>query len=275
MLVAGGAQTTTEDTVEVRPPDGWDWAPPPIDWPGPEYWDDRGDYGGGGGGGDDSSQTSGDFDQISVDPRIVLDEQSRAALEILNEAIWNIKDLLKTAKGSDVMVMSDGSRVTIQEFKDIIDKTTWTINPKGTTYANGFATGESDFNNGSPRISINVDTVVGYAAMLGGGPFLALHELAHLTRAAQNNYSALRADGVYDASDFAQNERNTNDIARALGNYLGTSTLSPSDAAFIHGYSNNSYSFGPANGGSTGSGGNTGGGVPGGEQPPIFWENER
>jgi len=206
-----------------------------------------------------------DEDSIRVELNIdrPLTEEEQKALDDLNEAIIRITQAIDQIPDDAVLTMEGGRTVSGSELKQLWSKIDFEINEIGTMYPNGLPTGQADYNNGNPFVSLNIDTVKGYNELFGGINFLPLHELAHMTNAARDYYQSLYSDGAYTNEEFAQNERFANDIARAIANYGNIDVLSGSNVKY--GYTPGGANlFVTPNSGGGGSGGGGGGGSGGG-----------
>ncbi|MBB4133268.1 MULTISPECIES: hypothetical protein [Xanthomonas] len=235
-LVAGAAAAADVDPSEpptelppvvVNPPP----SPPPTIPPSPPV-EQPGPISPPGGGGT-PLPTAPEYDLNFT--RALTAEES-AALVKFDDAIYFVKDSISSLPDNAYMQMSDGSTVQMSEIKSLMLNADYKVNEAGTSYSNGFATGQSDYNNGDPQISINIDTIKGYSDLMGGANFLVMHELAHNAAAARTLYQNLYQDGFTNA-EFNQNEKFANDIVRGVANYLSIGVLGPSDTKVVGGYS--------------------------------------
>ncbi|WIX05158.1 hypothetical protein [Xanthomonas oryzae] len=178
-LVAGAAAAADVDPSEppteippivVNPPP----SPPPTIPPSPPV-EQPGPISPPGGGGT-PPPTAPEYDLNFT--RALTAEES-AALVKFDDAIYFVKDSISSLPDNAYMQMSDGSTVQMSEIKSLMLNADYKVNEAGTSYSNGFATGQSDYNNGDPQISINIDTIKGYSDLMGGANFLVMHELAH------------------------------------------------------------------------------------------------
>jgi hypothetical protein len=143
-----------------------------------------------------------------------------------------------------VLQLPDGTTVSGREYKDAWAKTDFEIYDIGHSYANGTTRGESDYNNGNPVVSLNIDILTAYDASPGGLDYLILHETAHLTPgqrmlASYDLSNASDGGTAYTEAERHAFEQMANDIAAAVANYTGSTVLttagdgySPSHPAF-------------------------------------------
>ena len=252
-LVSGGNNSSVTDVDEIvvigNPGGGGggDWG----DW---GDWGDQGDYGdGGGGGGGDAGppadEASVDVDTSNINRPLTADEQK--AVDDLKDAINKTTATINALSDTALVTLSDGSTVSGRELKDIWAKTDFVINEIGTTYANGTTRGESDYNNGDPKFSFNIDIVQNYSGLHGGAEYLVLHELAHATATGR----------AHNAASATDNEQVANDIARAIANAGGMDIVGSPNGG---GYSTSApLTFSqPAGSGSSGGGSSGGGSGP-------------
>jgi hypothetical protein len=122
------------------------------------------------------------------------------------------------------MTLDNGQVVTGAEVKEAWANTDFVVNDVGTAYQNGTTRGESNWNNGDPVVSMNIDTIGGYNANAGGTDYLVLHEVAHLTADQRSDYAGLQTDG-YIESERTTYERFANDIARGVIAYNGGTVM--------------------------------------------------
>lgn len=253
-LVAGGSTsdvTELDEIVVTGPGDGGgggDWG----DWGDWGDYGDYGDYGDGGGSGGGSTDTAPPPDEASVDVTdtinrpLTADEQK--AVNDLKATINDVTKAINALSDASKITLPDGSTVTGLELKSLWAKTDFVINEVGTAYANGTTNGESNWNNGDPVFSFNIDLLEDYSNLTGGMEYLALHELAHATQTGR----------AHNASSAPDNEQVANDIARAIANAGGLDILTNPGGG---GYSTTApIVFTQPSGGSSGGSSSGGGG---------------
>lgn len=172
----------------------------------------------------DGNPNTTDSESVSADINFTrpLTGTEQAAVNSLVQSIRDGSELLASIPDSAHVTMWNGQTVTGAELKQMWQNTDFTINEAGHVYANGTTRGEANYNNGNPQISINIDTLVGYAA---NGPigtnYVVLHELGHMTVAGRAFLTSAYSDGVFTAQEDHDNELLANDIARGIGSSGG------------------------------------------------------
>jgi hypothetical protein len=130
--------------------------------------------------------------------------------------------------------LSDGKTLTGRELKEIMARLDIEIYD-GRTFRNNSHLvtdrftgkphgGEADYNNGNPVVRFNIGGLERYNASSGGIEYLFLHEVGHMVNSGLANLERIGQGGITEA-ESAAHERNANDIARALGAYIGMPVL--------------------------------------------------
>ena len=146
-------------------------------------------------------------------------DQERAVVEVFASRVRDADSFVKSLNDTDKITLRSGVEVTGAELKSLWAKLDFVIKPTGTTYANGTTRGESNYNGGNPVVTLNINTIAGFASY-EAGIFLPMHELGHL-----------HASGSY------RDEIDANDIARAIaaissvGTHLDPTRVTYSTAA--------------------------------------------
>ncbi|SFG37570.1 hypothetical protein SAMN05518801_12054 [Novosphingobium sp. CF614] len=135
------------------------------------------------------------------------------------------------------LTLDNGQVVTGAEVKEAWAKADFVVNDTGTAYANGTTRGEANYNNGDPVVSMNIDNISTYNLSPGGVDYLPLHEVAHVTADQRSDYAALQGgEGGYTAAEAAAFEARASDIARAITEYSGGTTLADDGGRYSPGH---------------------------------------
>ncbi|QXT34379.1 hypothetical protein KV697_11130 [Sphingomonas sanguinis] len=202
---------------------------------------------------------------------VPLTAEQKKALDDWKTSIANDDAAINALPDNAVVRVKDDSaagyhNVLASELKSLWSKMNFTLEDQGHVYPNGTTRGESDYNNGSPKVSFNVDLIAGYAKNTGGLDYVALHELGHLSSVARDQINAANADGVWTSAETTRREQIANDTAKAITDYSRMTPLSNPG----YGYSPDASGFStPAPSGGSGGGVGGGGGRGGGGREQI------
>lgn len=150
-----------------------------------------------------------------------LTQDEEAALADLRARIAQVTAIMAGLKKTAVLILPSGARVKGDELKKNWSRTDFVINEVGFVYANRTTRGEADYNGGNPRVSYNIDTFVTYHQRLDGMAYLVLHEQGHMTKAGRDLNARVYRDGRITPEEDLANERQANDVARAVANAGG------------------------------------------------------
>jgi hypothetical protein len=135
----------------------------------------------------------------------------RTAVEKARTSIFSLND------NAQVTFLNNNLRTTGFELKDLLKKTSITIDPLGTTYGPKAHIGEAIYNNGYPHIKLSLNALNLYGEHPAGLNTLILHEISHLVDAVRHFYNGVYydADG-YSPTDEAAHEQMAFDLSRAI-----------------------------------------------------------
>jgi hypothetical protein len=161
-----------------------------------------------------------DHEVVKIEIRFEPTEEQRKVIEAFKEAIGRADQAISKIPDDARIKLKDGSTVTGKELKEFWAKTDFVINPAGfSDYKNKSERGESDYKDGDPVISQNIDNIEGYnGSGLAGLNYLVLHEIGHLTRANRD-----MNDDLFKSPSAV--EQMANDIARAIAHSAGLDNL--------------------------------------------------
>jgi hypothetical protein len=182
----------------------------------------------------DWQETLDQFDQQNIDISDFtgrpLSPTEQAAMNKLRQVIDNAKARIDAMPENATLRLSDGKTLTGRELKDIMARldieiydgrifrnNSHLVTDRFTGKPHG---GEADYNNGNPVVRFNIGGVERYNASSGGIEYLLLHEIGHMVNSGLANLERIGQGGI-TADESAAHERNANDIARAIGAYVG------------------------------------------------------
>lgn len=207
---------------------GTPYSPPQVFPPfvTPPYVGDPGYPGfGGGTGGSPSASTTTHLSSghdVTNNVHRPLTEREQVALDHFKSAVVSDTDAFGYVTKNQTLHLDDGTAkgrdVKVSELVKLWQNSDFVINEVGTAYKNLTTRGESDLNGGKPIISLNIDILVGYDAAEGGNGihYLPLHELGHLSDAAQDQNRRANSDGNYTEAERLIQEKMANDTAYAI-----------------------------------------------------------
>jgi hypothetical protein len=193
----------------------------------------------------DWQETLDQFDQQNI---YITDFTGRPLTESEQAAINKLRQVVDTAKAridampeNATLRLSDGKLVTGRELKDLMARLDIQIYD-GKPFANNshlstdpvtgkVVGGEAVYNLGDPIIRLNIGGLEGYNRNSGGVEYLLLHEVGHMVISSLANLENIGPGGITPA-ESAVHERMANDIARALGAFLGMPMLENPGAGF-------------------------------------------
>jgi hypothetical protein len=186
----------------------------------------------------DWQETLDQFDQQNID---ITDFTGRPLTESEQAAINKLRQVIDTAKAridampeNATLRLSDGKLVTGRELKDLMARLDIQIYDARAFGNNSHLStdpvsgkvvgGEAVYNMGDPIIRLNIGGLEGYNRNSGGVEYLLLHEVGHMVIASLGNLENIGPGGI-TAAESAVHERLANDIARALGAFIGMPML--------------------------------------------------
>lgn len=141
-------------------------------------------------------------------------------IAVRNEILTELEGLPATA----AFVLSDGTRVSINEFATLLRFSDWSIWEAGHDFGNG-GVGASDRNNGDPILHVSLSGFMGWTQSREHMIFYLLHEIAHVTKNGFGRYDYWDDPNSENGTQVTDNERNLNevwasDLARGIANIL-------------------------------------------------------